>query len=154
MRIERRPSINEVVQDKDVVDQLRELIEQIARGNHTHPLGRHDREVVALGQLHRLEQLVKSLLAHSRLSPLLSGSWTRGGTVPRNIQSGRQASNGNELALPGSLVRNSRMREIGMPYLASVLALSFQIRWGARRPDEPTSVRSAHATTLRGKLGV
>ena len=56
MRIERRPSINEVVQDKDVVDQLRDPIEQIACGNHTHPLGRHDREVVAIGQMHRLER--------------------------------------------------------------------------------------------------
>src|SRR6516225_9069564 len=67
--------------------------------------------------------------------------WTRGSAIAGNMQSWRQASNGSEVALSplsrtGAPARHlfSRMGEIGMPYLASVLALLFQTRWARVDP--------------------
>ena len=52
----------EIVQHQQRHLMSAQSVDQRSRGRTRHPLGRHDREVVALGQMHRLEQRQESFL--------------------------------------------------------------------------------------------
>ena len=65
------------MEDKDIIDVVGEPIKQLPGGHHAHALGRHDCDVVALGQLYRFEQLLETLLLDKQ-DVAITVLWSRG----------------------------------------------------------------------------